>query len=63
MQIIKIEVGDILELRKPHPCGQSFFEVLRTGSEVRIKCVGCGRDMVMERVKLERAVRHVNHKP
>lgn len=57
MQIIRMKVGDVLELKKPHPCGDKRFRVMRVGSEVRIVCLGCGRDMVMERVKLERAIR------
>ena len=55
--IIRLSVGDTLELKKPHPCGACRFGVLRVGSEVRIKCEGCGRDMVLDRIKLERAVR------
>ena len=57
MQIIRMRVGDTLELKKPHPCGEKRFRVMRVGSEVRILCLGCGRDMVLDRVKLERAVR------
>ncbi len=57
MQIIRMKVGDVLELKKPHPCGERRFRVMRVGSEVRIVCAGCGRDMVLERVKLERAIR------
>lgn len=59
MKIIPIHVGDILELKKPHPCGEKRFKVLRTGSEVRIVCTGCGRDMVLDRLKLEKAVKAV----
>ena len=58
MPIMPIKVGDTLELKKPHPCGERIFRVMRTGSEVRIVCVGCGRDMSLDRVKLERAVRN-----
>jgi len=57
MKIIPIHVGDVLELKKPHPCGEKRFKVLRTGSEVRIVCVGCGRDMVLDRLKLEKSVK------
>ena len=57
MQIIRMKVGDVLELKKPHPCGERRFRVMRVGSEIRIICLGCGRDMVLERVKLERAIR------
>ncbi len=57
MQIIRMKVGDTLELKKPHPCGEKRFRVMRVGSEVRILCSGCGRDMVLDRVKLEKAIR------
>lgn len=59
MKIIPIHVSDVLELKKPHPCGEKRFKVLRTGSEVRILCMGCGRDMVLDRLKLEKAVKTV----
>lgn len=59
MPVIKMSVGDTLELKKPHPCGEKRFTVMRVGSEIRIVCQTCGRDMVLDRIKLERAVRHV----
>ena len=57
MNIPKILVGDKLELKKKHPCGTSVFEVLRIGSDIRIVCTGCGRDMVLPREKLEKAIK------
>ena len=60
MRIIKISLNDILELKKPHPCGSHLFTVLRVGSDIRIRCNGCGRDMTMPREKLERAIRAVS---
>lgn len=61
MNIPKIEVGDRLELKKKHPCGTSIFSVLRVGSDIRIVCDGCGRDMVLPREKLERAIKKITH--
>ena len=58
-RIVRFSAGDILELKKPHPCGCSRFSVLRPGSEVRIVCLGCGRDMTFGREKLDRAIKHV----
>ncbi|MBP3375632.1 MAG: DUF951 domain-containing protein [Clostridia bacterium] len=55
--MLKIEVGDLLELKKPHPCGNKLFKVLRVGSDVRIVCQNCGRDMTLDRIKLEKAVK------
>jgi hypothetical protein len=57
-KIIPLTVGDVLELKKPHPCGKSRFTVLRVGSEVRVKCENCGRDMTLDRIKLEKAIKH-----
>lgn len=59
MKIVKIRVGDLLELKKPHPCGSKLFRILRIGSEVRIVCEGCGRDMVLPRPKLEKSIRKI----
>lgn len=61
MNIPKISVGDKLELKKKHPCGTSFFSVLRVGSDVRIVCEGCRRDMVLSREKLEKAIKKIYH--
>lgn len=58
-QILKLSVGDTLELKKNHPCGSKTFTVLRIGSDVRIVCTGCGRDMTLERVKLEKSIRKI----
>ena len=59
MVIPKISVGDVLELKKPHPCGTSRFEVARIGSDIRIICNGCGRDMTLPREKLEKAIKKI----
>ena len=59
MPIVKFQIDDLLELKKPHPCGDHVFRVARVGSEVRIICVGCGRDLTLDRIKLEKAIRKV----
>ena len=59
MQIIKINIGDVLELKKPHPCGGRTFKVLRVGSDVRIACETCGRDMTLDRIKLEKSIKNI----
>ena len=57
MNIIKFKVNDIIELKKPHPCGTKEFKIIRVGSDMRIVCLGCGRDMNIDRVKLEKATK------
>ena len=59
MQIIKFNVGDRLIMKKQHPCGADTFTVLRLGSDVRIKCVGCARDLTVEREKIEKMIKKV----
>lgn len=59
MQVPKISVGDILELKKAHPCGTRLFKVMRIGSNIRIVCQGCGHDMTVERVKLEKSIKKI----
>ena len=59
MQIIPIHVNDTLLLKKPHPCGGNSFCVLRVGSQVRMKCLTCGHDMTLDRIKLEKAIKQI----
>lgn len=60
MGIVKFEVGSILTLKKKHPCGSLDFKVARNGSDVRIICVGCGRDLTLPRITLEKSIRAVD---
>lgn len=54
-----IQVGQFLEMKKPHPCGSHRMEVLRIGMDFRIRCVGCGREVMVPRAKVERHIRRV----
>ena len=59
MPIIPLHVGDRVQLKKEHPCGAKIFRILRVGSEVRVVCEKCGRDMTIERIKLEKAIKQI----
>ena len=59
MQILRFVPKDILHMKKKHPCGDDRFLVLRTGSDVRVRCEGCGRDMTFSRIALEKMIRKV----
>ncbi len=59
MDIIKYKIGDIIELKKMHPCGEKNFKILRVGGSMRIICLGCSRDMDIDRIKLEKATKKV----
>lgn len=57
MAILRLAVGDVVRTRKVHPCGSDQWEIIRLGADVRITCTGCGRSVLMDRVKLERRIR------
>lgn len=56
---MQFNVGDRVIMKKPHPCGSSEFIVLRTGLDLKLECVGCGRVVEGERFKLERKIKRV----
>lgn len=55
-----IEKGDILTMKKKHPCGSDKMSVLRSGMDFRLQCVGCGRQFMIARSKAEKNVRSVD---
>ncbi len=59
MAIIYFSVGDSLVLKKKHPCSSDTFKVMRGGSDVRIMCLGCNRDLTLSREKLEKMIKKV----
>ncbi|MBS5730490.1 MAG: DUF951 domain-containing protein [Oscillospiraceae bacterium] len=55
-----IRVGDVITMKKKHPCGCDRFTVLRIGADFRIKCLECGREVMLERVKVEKNIRKLS---
>lgn len=56
-----IRVGDKLTMKKPHPCGGNIFLVLRAGMDFRIRCIQCGREVMVPRLKCEKNIKSVCH--
>jgi len=52
-----IRLGETVEMRKPHACGERLWSVVRVGLDVRVKCTGCGRAVLMPREKFLKAAR------
>ena len=52
-------LGDVVLMKKPHPCGTNAWEIIRMGMDIRIKCVHCGRSVLMPRREFERSMRRV----
>ncbi len=59
MDIVRFSVGDSLLMKKKHPCSSDRFKVIRVGSDIRIKCEGCERDLTLPREKLEKMIKKV----
>lgn len=57
--ILKFDVGDIVSLKKAHPCGENKWEIMRTGVDFRLKCLGCERQIWISRIEFERRVRKI----
>ena len=54
-----IQIGDVLIMKKPHPCGENRFTVGRVGMDFRIRCVGCGREVMVPCAKVEKNIKKV----
>lgn len=52
-----VQVGDILTMKKPHPCGAKRWKVLRIGMDFKMKCEGCGHEVMLPRSKAEKNIR------
>ena len=56
---MNVKVGDILVMKKPHPCGEKKWLVLRTGADFRLRCMGCGHELMTPRFKAEKNIREI----
>lgn len=54
-----VRVGDVLELKKVHPCGSKSWLVLRVGMDFRMKCQGCGHELMLPRSKAEKSIKKI----
>ncbi len=54
-----VRIGDTLEMKKQHPCGAKTFVVLRSGIDFKLKCAGCGREVMVPRIKAEKNIKKI----
>ena len=54
-----LKVGDIVVMKKTHPCGGSRWKILRAGMDFRIECTTCARQVMLPRVKFEKGIKKV----
>lgn len=58
---MNLQLGDIITMKKPHPCGEKCWVVLRVGADLRLRCVGCGHEVMLPRCKAEKNIRAIRH--
>ena len=56
---MQLKLGDIVVMKKPHPCGGGEFAVLRVGMDIRLRCAGCGHEVLAPRRKVEKSIKRV----
>ena len=54
-----LRLHDLVELKKPHPCGSTRWEILRVGMDIKLRCQGCGHELMLARSKVEKSIRKV----
>ena len=59
MEIKTFKLGDLVEPKKPHPCGSKIWKVVRTGADIRIECQGCRHQVMIPRSKFEKSIKKV----
>jgi len=57
--ILEIHLDDVVQMRKPHPCGGYEWQVVRVGADIGIKCLTCGRRVLLPRSKFEKRVKRI----
>lgn len=54
-----IQIGDIITMKKQHPCGSKNWKILRIGADFRMECCGCGHIVMVPRIKVEKNIKNV----
>jgi len=58
----ELQMDDVLRLRKPHPCGNTDWVVVRLGADIGLRCLGCGRRVLLTRREVARRMKGYVHK-
>lgn len=52
-----LHIKDVVELKKTHPCGSKQWEITRVGMDIKLKCLGCGHELMLPRSKVEKSIK------
>lgn len=56
---VEYKLNDIVIMKKPHPCGSNKWQIVRVGADIKIKCLNCGRTIMLERVEFNKKIKKV----
>jgi len=56
---MNLQVGDVVRLRKKHPCGGLEWKIVRIGADIGLRCLTCGRRVLVARAKIEKRIKRV----
>ena len=56
---VDYKLNDIVIMKKPHPCGSNKWQIIRVGADIKIKCLNCGRTIMLERVEFNKKIKKV----
>lgn len=59
MENKEYKLGSIVEMKKDHPCGNNEWEIIRVGADIKIKCLKCGRSIMLPRIEFNKKVKKV----
>ena len=59
MKTYDYKLGDIVEMKKPHPCGYNELQIIRVGADIKIKCLNCGRSIMMPRIEFNKKLKKI----
>ena len=59
MEEIKYALHDLVEMKKPHPCGCNCWEIIRLGADIKLKCTGCNHIVMLPRIKFNKSIKRI----
>ena len=57
--MMDLRLGERVEMKKPHPCGEKVFVITRVGMDIKLKCCGCGHEVMLPRAKAEKGIKKI----
>lgn len=59
INMMDLRLGDKVEMKKPHPCGEKVFTITRVGMDIKLKCTGCAHEVMLPRSKAEKGIKKI----